>query len=303
MRIQQLHYIVKIVETGSMNEAAKRLFITQPSLSNAVRDLEREMSIEIFIRNPKGITLTKDGVEFLSYARQVLEQTALLEERYKSKNNNRELFSVSAQHYAFVVNAFVSLLKGTDMSQYELFLRETRTYEIIDDVKNFRSEIGVLFLNSYNRDVLNKMFDDNHLTYTRLFQAQPHIFVSKTNPLAGKKMVSLEDLEDFPYLSYDQGIHNSFYFSEEILSQISHKKSIVVSDRATLFNLLIGLDGYTIATGILNSNLNGDDIISIPLDVEDKIDIVYLRHEKANLSKMGERFIDYLLEEVKFDNN
>ena len=303
MRIQQLHYIVKIVETGSMNEAAKRLFITQPSLSNAVRDLEREMSIEIFIRNPKGITLTKDGVEFLSYARQVLEQTALLEERYKSKNNNRELFSVSAQHYAFVVNAFVSLLKGTDMSQYELFLRETRTYEIIDDVKNFRSEIGVLFLNSYNRDVLNKMFDDNHLTYTRLFQAQPHIFVSKTNPLASKKIVTLEDLEDFPYLSYDQGIHNSFYFSEEILSQISHKKSIVVSDRATLFNLLIGLDGYTIATGILNSNLNGDDIISIPLDVEDKIDIVYLRHEKANLSKMGERFIDYLLEEVKFDND
>lgn len=302
MRIQQLHYIVKIVETGSMNEAAKQLFITQPSLSNAVRDLEHEMGIEIFIRNPKGITLTKDGVEFLSYARQILEQTALLEERYKSKNTNRELFSVSAQHYAFVVNAFVSLLKKTDMTRYELFLRETRTYEIIDDVKNFRSEIGVLFLNSYNRDVLTKMFDDNHLTYTSLFKTHPHIFVSKNNPLASKKLVTMEDLEEFPYLSYDQGIHNSFYFSEEILSQIPHKKSIVVSDRATLFNLLIGLDGYTIATGILNSNLNGDDIVSIPLDVEDMIDIVYIRHEKANLSKMGERFIDYLLEEVQFDN-
>ncbi len=302
MRIQQLHYIVKIVETGSMNEAAKQLFITQPSLSNAVRDLEREMGIEIFIRNPKGITLTKDGVEFLSYARQILEQTALLEERYKSKNTSRELFSVSAQHYAFVVNAFVSLLKKTDMTRYELFLRETRTYEIIDDVKNFRSEIGVLFLNSYNRDVLTKMFDDNHLTYTSLFKTRPHIFVSKNNPLAEKTLVTMEDLEEFPYLSYDQGIHNSFYFSEEILSQIPHKKSIVVSDRATLFNLLIGLDGYTIATGILNSNLNGDDIVSIPLDVEDMIDIVYIRHEKANLSKMGERFIDYLLEEVQFDN-
>lgn len=301
MRIQQLHYIVKIVETGSMNEAAKQLFITQPSLSNAVRDLEHEMGIEIFIRNPKGITLTKDGVEFLSYARQILEQTALLEERYKSKNTNRELFSVSAQHYAFVVNAFVSLLKKTDMTRYELFLRETRTYEIIDDVKNFRSEIGVLFLNSYNRDVLTKMFDDNHLTYTSLFKTCPHIFVSKNNPLAEKTLVTMEDLEEFPYLSYDQGIHNSFYFSEEILSQIPHKKSIVVSDRATLFNLLIGLDGYTIATGILNSNLNGDDIVSIPLDVEDMIDIVYIRHEKANLSKMGERFIDYLLEEVQFD--
>ncbi|MCO4538474.1 transcriptional regulator, LysR family [Streptococcus infantarius subsp. infantarius] len=284
-----------------MNEAAKQLFITQPSLSNAVRDLEHEMGIEIFIRNPKGITLTKDGVEFLSYARQILEQTALLEERYKSKNTNRELFSVSAQHYAFVVNAFVSLLKKTDMTRYELFLRETRTYEIIDDVKNFRSEIGVLFLNSYNRDVLTKMFDDNHLTHTSLFKTRPHIFVSKNNPLAEKTLVTMEDLEEFPYLSYDQGIHNSFYFSEEILSQISHKKSIVVSDRATLFNLLIGLDGYTIATGILNSNLNGNDIVSIPLDVEDMIDIVYIRHEKANFSKMGERFIDYLLEEVQFD--
>lgn len=301
MRIQQLHYIVKIVETGSMNEAAKQLFITQPSLSNAVRDLEREMGIKIFIRNPKGITLTKDGVEFLSYARQILEQTALLEERYKSKDTNRELFSVSSQHYAFVVNAFVSLLKGADMSRYKLFLRETRTYEIIDDVKNFRSEIGVLFLNSYNRDVLTKMFDDNRLTYTSLFQAHPHIFVSQDNPLANRDIVTMKDLEDFPYLSYDQGIHNSFYFSEEIFSQIPHKKSIVVSDRATLFNLLIGLDGYTIATGILNSNLNGDNIVSIPLDVEDMIDIVYIRHEKANLSKMGERFIDYLLKEVQFD--
>lgn len=301
MRIQQLHYIVKIVETGSMNEAAKQLFITQPSLSNAVRDLEREMGIKIFIRNPKGITLTKDGVEFLSYARQILEQTALLEERYKSKDTNRELFSVSSQHYAFVVNAFVSLLKDADMSRYELFLRETRTYEIIDDVKNFRSEIGVLFLNSYNRDVLTKMFDDNRLTYTSLFQAHPHIFVSQDNPLANRDIVTMKDLEDFPYLSYDQGIHNSFYFSEEIFSQIPHTKSIVVSDRATLFNLLIGLDGYTIATGILNSNLNGDNIVSIPLDVEDMIDIVYIRHEKANLSKMGERFIDYLLKEVQFD--
>ena len=146
------------------------------------------------------------------------------------------------------------------------------------------------------------MFDDNHLTYMSLFRTRPHIFCQQNNPLAEKTLVTMEDLEEFPYLSYDQGIHNSFYFSEEILSQIPHKKSIVVSDRATLFNLLIGLDGYTIATGILNSNLNGDDIVSIPLDVEDMIDIVYIRHEKANLSKMGERFIDYLLEEVQFDN-
>ncbi|HFH7095572.1 TPA: LysR family transcriptional regulator [Streptococcus agalactiae] len=302
MRIQQLQYVIKIVETGSMNEAAKQLYITQPSLSNAVRNLETEMGIQIFIRNPKGITLTKDGMEFLSYARQILEQTALLEERYKGDNTSRELFSVSSQHYAFVVNAFVALFNGTDMTQYELFLRETRTWEIIDDVKNFRSEIGVLFLNSYNRDVLTKLFDDNSLIATTLFTTTPHIFVSKSNPLANRKKLSMKDLEDYPYLSYDQGLHNSFYFSEEMMSQIPHPKSIVVSDRATLFNLMIGLDGYTVATGILNSKLNGDEIVAIPLDVDDVIDIVYIRHDKATLSKMGQKFIDYLLEEVSFNH-
>ncbi|WPG04554.1 LysR family transcriptional regulator [Streptococcus agalactiae] len=302
MRIQQLQYVIKIVETGSMNEAAKQLYITQPSLSNAVRNLETEMGIQIFIRNPKGITLTKDGMEFLSYARQILEQTALLEERYKGDNTSRELFSVSSQHYAFVVNAFVALFNGTDMTQYELFLRETRTWEIIDDVKNFRSEIGVLFLNSYNRDVLTKLFDDNSLIATTLFTTTPHIFVSKSNPLANRKKLNMKDLEDYPYLSYDQSMHNSFYFSEEMMSQIPHPKSIVVSDRATLFNLMIGLDGYTVATGILNSKLNGDEIVAIPLDVDDVIDIVYIRHDKANLSKMGQKFIDYLLEEVSFNH-
>ena len=198
--------------------------------------------------------------------------------------------------------SFVSLLKEKRYGKVRAFLRETRTWEIIDDVKNFRSEVGVLFLNSYNRDVLSKMLDDNHLVAHPLFTAQPHIFVSKTNPLAKRDKVQLADLEDFPYLSYDQGTHNSFYFSEEILSQEHHKKSIVVSDRATLFNLLIGLDGYTIATGILNSNLNGDNIVSIPLDIDDPIELVYIQHEKTSLSKMGERFIEYLLEEVRFDS-
>lgn len=301
MRIQQLEYIIKIVETGSMNEASKQLFITQPSLSNAVRDLEKEMGITIFIRNPKGITLTKDGVEFLSYARQVVEQTALLEDRYKNPNANRELFSVSSQHYAFVVNAFVSLLKGADMSRYELFLRETKTWDIIDDVKNFRSEIGVLFLNTYNRDVLTKLLDDNRLTATPLFQAHPHVFISNSHPLADRQSLALADLENYPYLSYDQGIHNSFYFSEEVFSQQNHKKSVVVSDRATLFNLMIGLNGWTVATGVLNSRLNGDDIVSIPLEVDDDIDLVYIKHDKTTLSKMGERFIQHLLEEVQPD--
>ena len=301
MTLQQLRYVIQVVESGSFNSAAKALFISQPSLSKAIHDLEEEMSICLFVRTNKGILLSEQGEKFLGYARQVVEQANLLEEQYKNAVPARTVFAISSQHYAFVVNAFVSLLKKTDMENYQLFLRETRTWEIIDDVKNFRSEIGVLFLNDFNRDVLVKMLDDNRLTYTPLFTAKPHVFVSKSNPLAEKTSVSLEDLVDFPYLSYEQGIHNSFYFSEEILSQEPHKKSIIVSDRATLFNLLIGLDGYTIATGILNSNLNGDNIVAIPLDYDDTIELVYIQHEKTILSNMGEKFIQYLLDEVPKD--
>ena len=276
MRIQQLKYIIKIVETGSMNEASKHLFVTQPSLSNAVRELEEEMNIKIFTRSTRGITLTSDGVEFLSYARQIVEQTELLEERYKYNREKKELFAVSAQHYAFVVESFASILRENDMRNYELILRETRTHEVIDDVRDFRSEIGVLYLNDFNRDVLTKLFLDNNLEFTPLFQAVPHVFISKHHPLANKTSVTLDEMAEFPYLSYEQGERNSFYFSEEILSTARHDKSIVVSDRATLFNLLIGLDGYTISTGILNSDLNGDDIFSVPLQVDEKIEIGYI---------------------------
>ncbi|GFH40168.1 LysR family transcriptional regulator [Lactococcus insecticola] len=298
MRIQQLKYIIKIVETGSMNEASKHLFVTQPSLSNAVRELEEEMNIKIFMRSTRGITLTSDGAEFLSYARQIVEQTELLEERYKFNREKKELFAVSAQHYAFVVESFASILRENDMRNYELILRETRTHEVIDDVRDFRSEIGVLYLNDFNRDVLTKLFLDNQLEFTPLFTTTPHVFISKQHPLAAEKSVTLEQMAVFPYLSYEQGERNSFYFSEEILSTARHDKSIVVSDRATLFNLLIGLDGYTISTGILNSDLNGDDIVSVPLAVDETIEIGYIRHKKAMLSELGKRFLKELEAQV-----
>ena len=298
MRIQQLKYIIKIVETGSMNEASKHLFVTQPSLSNAVRELEEEMGIKIFTRSTRGITLTSDGVEFLSYARQIVEQTELLEERYKYNREKKELFAVSAQHYAFVVESFASILRENDMRNYELILRETRTHEVIDDVRDFRSEIGVLYLNDFNRDVLTKLFLDNNLEFTPLFQAVPHVFISKHHPLASKTSVTLDEMAAFPYLSYEQGERNSFYSSEEILSTARHDKSIVVSDRATLFNLLIGLDGYTISTGILNSDLNGDDIVSVPLLVDEQIEIGYICHKKGLLSELGQRFLKELKAKV-----
>ena len=294
MTLQQLKYAIEIAHCGSINIAAKKLFITQPSLSNAIRELETELNISIFQRTNRGISISVEGAEFLGYARQVIEQTELLEKRYFNTKPSAQKFSVSTQHYAFSVNAFVNLIKEYGNDEYEFSLKETKTYEIIDDVKNLRSEIGILYLNEFNSKILNKLFKENNLKFTKLFVAKPHVFISINNPLSKQKRVTIEDLQHYPYLCFEQGEYNSFHFSEEILSTISHKKTIKVSDRATLFNLLIGLNGYTISTGILSSDLNGHDIISVPLDVSEEITVGWISHKSIKLSKLANIYIDSL---------
>ncbi|MBB3110096.1 DNA-binding transcriptional LysR family regulator [Paenibacillus phyllosphaerae] len=294
MTLQQLKYIIEVANRGSINEAAKRLFISQPSLSNAIRELEEEMQITIFERSNKGITLSKEGVEFLSYARQVVEQAELLESRYRNAKPSPQHFSVSTQHYAFAVNAFVSLVKEYGQDEYELALRETKTYEIIEDVRHMRSEIGILYLNEFNGKVINKLLQTAGLQFTSLFVAKPHVFISVHNPLAKQSIVTIEDLEPYPYLSFDQGEYNSFHFAEEILSTLTHPKSIRVNDRATLFNLLIGLNGYTISTGVLSSDLNGNEIIPVPLESDDTINVGWISHRNVTLSKLGLAYIEAL---------
>lgn len=294
MTLQQLKYIIEVANRGSINEAAKRLFISQPTLSNAIKDLEEELQLAIFERSNKGISLSKEGVEFLSYARQVVEQAELLESRYLNAKPSPQHFSVSTQHYAFAVNAFVSLVQEYGQEEYELSLRETKTYEIIEDVKSLRSEIGILYLNEFNGKVINKLLKDSNLQFTSLFTAKPHIFISIKNPLAKQKKVTIDQLDEYPYLSFDQGEYNSFHFAEEILSTLSHKKSIRVNDRATLFNLLIGLNGYTISTGVLSADLNGNEIIPIPLDTEETINVGWIAHRSTALSKLGSVYIDAL---------
>lgn len=271
MRIQQLEYLERIVEAGSINEAAKRLFLTQPSLSNAVKELENEMGIQIFQRSSGGISLTAEGREFMTYSKQILDQVNLMNERYKNGQQRKQSFSVSAQHYAFVVHAFVELIKSVNANEYQFTLRETETQNIFNDLAQFKSELGILYTNGFNQKIMQRLFKENNLVFTPLFVAKPHIFVSRYNPLTSKSSVDLSDLEDFPYLSYEQGEVNSFYFSEEILSTLSHKKSIKVSDRATIFNLMVGLNGYTISSGIISSKLNDDKIVAIPLNVDDDI--------------------------------
>ncbi|MFY4504484.1 LysR family transcriptional regulator [Ligilactobacillus ruminis] len=299
MRIQQLEYLEKIVEAGSINEAAKRLFLTQPSLSNAVKELENEMGIQIFQRSSGGISLTAEGREFMTYSKQILDQVNLMNERYKNGQQRKQSFSVSAQHYAFVVHAFVELIKSVNANEYQFTLRETETQNIFNDLAQFKSELGILYTNGFNQKIMQRLFKENNLVFTPLFVAKPHIFVSRYNPLTSKSSVDLSDLEYFPYLSYEQGEVNSFYFSEEILSTLSHKKSIKVSDRATIFNLMVGLNGYTISSGIISSKLNDDKIVAIPLNVDDDITMGWLKHRQVELSPLAERYLTMLKEHIK----
>lgn len=294
MTLQQMKYAIEIARCGSMNIAAQKLFITQPSLSKALRELENELGISVFERTNRGVNVTPEGSEFLGYARQVIEQMELVEKRYQSSAPAAPHFSVSTQHYAFAVNAFVDLIHQYDVSVYKFTLRETRTHEIIEDVRNLRSEIGILYLNAFNRKVLRKIFRESQVAFTELFTARPHVFVSAVNPLTKLKKVRLADLEPYPCLSFEQGEYNSFHFSEEILSTVYHAKTIQVSDRATLFNLLIGLNGYTISTGVLSSDLNGNDIVAVPLDVDERITVGWISHKNVHLSHLAEDYLKAL---------
>jgi DNA-binding transcriptional LysR family regulator len=299
MTLQQLRYVIEVARSRSINRAAQRLFISQPSLSKALKELEEEVGITIFSRTNKGILLTPEGSEFLGYARQVVEQAELLENRYTHTRSTQQHFSVSAQHYAFAVSAFVRLLKEYDRDEYEFTLRETKTYEIIDDVKNLRSEIGILYVNDFNKKVIHKFLREGNLQFHELFEARPHVFISSTNPLARNEYVTLADLDPYPFLSFEQGDYNSFYFSEEILSTLSRPKNIRVSDRATLFNLLIGLNGYTISTGVISHKLNSKDIIAVPLKVEERINVGYITHKNIPNSSLATVYIQFLQETIE----
>lgn len=299
MRIEELQYFMKVVEVGNMTQAAKDLFISQPSLSKAIANLEGEMGVKLFQRTAKGAILTNQGDEFLQYARQVLEQVDLLNHRYKEGVQANRIFSVSAQHYAFVVDAFVKLLKEMDADQYEATLKEERTFEVLDDVANLNSEIGVIYRSKYNQKVLEGAFNEKQLTFTPLFKTSPYVFIDKHHPLAQQTSIKLDDLVAYPRLSYEQGMHNSFYYWEEILADIPVPKRIIVSDRATLFNLLIGLNGYTISSGIINDDLNSPDILSIPLESDEVIELGYLTANRHQLSQIAETYIELLEDSIQ----
>ena len=276
MTLQQLRYVTAIAETGTLSEAARRFYIAQPSLTASLRELEEELGLTIFRRTNRGAVLTPEGEEFLGYARQVLAQMDLMEEKYLGAAPVKHQFCVSTQHYSFAVEAFVELLREYGGPEYDFRIRETQTYELIEDVALLRSEVGVLYLNKDNETVLRKVIREHDLQFTPLFTAKPHVFVSASSPLAAKPAVTLDDLAPYPRLSYEQGEHNAFYFS------------------ATLFNLLIGLNGYTICSGVISESLNGPNIVAVPLLVDDAMQIGYLTHKQVQPGLFGKRYIEIL---------
>jgi len=292
MTLAQLRYAITVAKAGSMNEAARSLFISQPSLSSAIKELEEETGIELFRRSNRGISVTPEGEEFLGYARQVVEQYELMESKYISKEQSRKKFSVSTQHYTFAVNAFVGLVKQFGMDEYEFAVHETKTYQIIEDVRNFKSEIGILYLNDFNRKVLTKLFHEFGLEFHELMNCSIYVYMWKGHPLAEKKLISLEELKEYPCLSFEQGGNNSFYFAEEVLSTYEYKRLIKADDRATMLNLMVGLNGYTLCSGIICEELNGSDYCAVKLDSDEVMTIGYLARKGVSISQLGQKYLE-----------
>lgn len=293
MTLQQLKYALTIADCGSMNEAAKQLFISQPSLSETMKELETEIGLDIFLRSNRGIVITPEGEEFLGYARQVTEQFGLLQSKYIDKKV-KEKFSVSTQHYTFAVKAFVETVKQIGMEQYEFAVHETTTISVIENVKNFRSEIGVLYENDFNEKVLNKMFKENGLEFVELFSCDTFVYLWSGHPLAKQDVIAMEELDEYPCLSFDQGKNNSLYLAEEMKSTYEYKRLIKANDRATLLNLMIGLNAYTLCSGIICEDLNGDDYKAVPLKETEKMRIGYIKRKGAKVSHIGELYIEEL---------
>ena len=292
MTLTQLRYAITVAESKSMNEAAKNLYISQPSLSSAIKELENEIGVELFRRTNRGILMTAEGKEFVGYARQVVEQYQLIESKYIQKENVKQKFSVSMQHYTFAVNAFIELVKQFGMDDYEFAVHESKTYEVIEDVKNFKSEIGVLYVNDFNKKVLSKLFSEFDIEFHEIMDCHIYAYLWKGHPLAEKKEITLEQLDDYPCLSFDQGGNNSFYFAEEVLSTYEYKRLIKADDRATLLNLMVGLNGYTLCSGIICEELNGSDYCAVKLKSDEIMAIGYIKKKGTIISELGQKYIE-----------
>ena len=311
MTIQQLNYVITISEKGSLNKAAEVLYVTQPSLTSAVRELEKELGITLFNRGGKGVTLTNDGAEFIQYARQVVNQYDRLLEKYGKGGNLRKKFGISCQHYSFAVKSFVEMVKHFDTDEYEFAIRESKTRDVIEDVTTGKSEVGILYLSDFNRKAIGKFLKSSQLEFHPLIKCEPYVYLWKGHPLAKQKSIQLEELRDYPCLSFEQGPSGAFYFAEEILSTYDYIRTIKATDRATMLNLMVGLNGYTLCSGIICEELNGSDYVAVAFEDKEeevaagRMEIGYIVKQNMILSQMAEMYITELkkyLQSIKTEN-
>ena len=294
MTIQQCRYVLEIAECGSFSQAAKQLFVAQSSLSFGVKSLENELGICIFERAGNGVYLTDAGAEFVKYARQICKDSELIQERY-DKNIRQKLY-IATQHYDFIADIFGKFLTQVENDSYRFSIREIETYNVIRDVQTVCSDIGILSIKDSNLEIMKRYLSRRKLSFTPLITVHPHVFFRKGHPLAGKAIVTVGQLQSYPYVSYEQGEHNSDYFTEELMDATYIDKHIEISDRATLMNLLMVTDSYTVGTGIMPSALNKGDIVSVPLDTKTQYHIGYILNNERKVSEITQKFIERLQE-------
>jgi len=296
MTLQQVLYALTIQEYGSMNKAAEKLYIVQPTLTSAIQELENEIGITIFMRTNKGVIVTPEGEEFLNDIRGFYRQYDIVMQKYQGEGNYKRKFGVSTQHYTFSVRAFVDMAKKYDMNQFDFALRETTTKNIIKDVSTLKSEIGILYVSEFNRKAMNKLFNEYAVEFHPLIKCRAFVFLWKDHPLAGKEAISFEDLKDYPCVSFEQGGENEL-LAEEILSENIYPQTLRVTDRSTMLNLVRGLNGYTLCSGIVWGDLNGDGYMVVPYKEDEEnpnsiMEIGYITKKNSILSKMGQEYLD-----------
>ena len=304
MTIQQLRYAIAISEIGSLNRASEVLYISQPSLSSAIRELEKDLGITIFYRGGKGVALTNDGAEFIRYARQVVAQYERLLEKYGKNGTLKKKFGISTQHYSFAVKSFVEMVKQFDTQEYEFAIRETQTREVIEDVSTAKSEIGILYLSDFNRKAIERILRGNQLEFHPLIRCGTYVYLWKGHPLAGRPSIRPEELTEYPCLSFEQGGSESFYFNEESLAGTENLRIIKATDRASMLNLMVGLNGYTLCSGIICEELNGPDYVAVPFedgegDSGGTMEVGYIIKQNTILSTMGQLYIKELEKYLK----
>ena len=304
LTIQQLRYAVGIANTGSFNKAAEALFISQPSLTMAVQDLEKQIGITVFNRSNRGVTLTPEGEEFIARANELLNHFKSVVARYDEESQKKKRFAVSTQHYSFAVKSFTNMVKKFNIDDYDFALRETKTKEVIDDVTSLRSEIGIIYLSDFNRKYLTYLLKEHDLVFQKLVICNAYAYMWKNNPLASKPYVTLEDLSQYPCLSFEQGESGNYYFAEEILSTNEYHRTIKANDRATMLNFMVDLNGYTLCSGIISEEINGSDYVAVPVkddkgECDRQMEIGYIVKKNFMLSTICRIYIREMEEYLK----